>query len=53
MTLWETTNDSIDKASMLVATEDDRFNLHFWDRFGGAVAPIRWSKPSRLQPFVD
>jgi hypothetical protein len=29
MTIWEIANDLIDKASMLVATEDDRANLHF------------------------
>ena len=53
MTIWEITNDSIDRASMLVATEDDRFNLNFWDQFGGDVAPIQRSKPPKLQPFVD
>ena len=35
MAIWEITNDAIDKASMLVATEADRANLHFWDQFGG------------------
>jgi len=53
MTIWETTNDSIDQVSMLVATESDRSNLHFWDQFGGDGSPIHWSWPPRLQPFVD
>lgn len=53
MTIWEIANDSIDKASMLVATEDDRFNLNFWGQFGGDGSPIHWAKPPKLQPFVD
>ncbi len=53
MTIWEIANDSIDKASMLVATESDRANLHFWDQFGGDGSPIHWSKPPKLQPFID
>ena len=53
MTIWEIANDLIDKASMLVATEDDRANLHFWDQFGGDGSPIHWSKPPKLQTFVD
>lgn len=53
MTIWEIATDSIDKASMLVVTEGDRANLHFWDQFGGDGSPIRWSKPPKLQPFVD
>jgi hypothetical protein len=52
MTIWEISNDTIDKASMLVATEADRLNLHFWDQFGGDGSPVHWSKPPRLQPFV-
>ena len=53
MTIWEITNDLIDKASMLVVTEDDRSNLYFWDQFGGDGSPIHWTKPPKLQPFVD
>jgi|GEM_PF-362422 len=52
MTIWEIANDSIDKASMLVATEDDRTNLNFWDQFGGDGTPLQWTKPPRLQPFA-
>ena len=53
MAIWEITNDAIDKASMLVATEADRANLHFWDQFGGDGSPIHWSRPPKLQPFID
>ncbi len=53
MTIWEIANDSINKASMLVATKDDRASLHFWDQFGGDGSPIHWLKPPKLRPFVD
>lgn len=53
MTIWEITNDLINKVSMLVVTESDRSSLHFWDQFGGDGSPIHWIKPPKLQPFVD
>lgn len=53
MTIWEIANDLIGKAPMLVVTEDDRCNLCFWDQFGGDGSPIHWTKPPKLQPFVD
>lgn len=53
MRLWEITNDLIDKVSMLVITDEDRHNLHFWDQFGGDGSAIQWTKHPKLQPFVD
>lgn len=53
MTIWEITNDLINKVSMLVVTENDRANAHFWDQFGGDGSPIHWEDPPKLQPFVE
>lgn len=53
MTIWEITNNLINKVPMLVVTEHDRSNAHFWDQFGGDGSPVHWAKSPKLQPFVD
>lgn len=53
MKVWEITNDLLDKVAMLVITDEDQYDLHFWDQFGGDGSPLHWNKRPKLQPFVD
>ncbi|WEN15936.1 hypothetical protein PY254_04490 [Rhodanobacter sp. AS-Z3] len=53
MRLWEITNDLIGQVSMLVVTEADRLNLHFWDQFSDDGSPMHWDQCPKLQPSVD
>jgi hypothetical protein len=53
MNIWQIKNDLINKAAMLVATEDAEDDDDFWEQFEGAGQPLHWKGRPKLEVFKE